>query len=172
MTDEAQLHDTRALEALFFVSDEPLTASVLAQALDLDRRTVEGRCDRLAADLEARGSGLVLRNVAGGWRLYTHPDVAPVVEQFVLSSRQALVWCIAHAYDSPGSPETAIAVGHRESRSDLRDAAIANGVGYTHVCGRVLVKKRTGWKARTEAWEQQLAMAQRLREHRRQRETT
>ncbi len=89
MTDEAQLHDTRALEALFFVSDEPLTASVLAQALDLDRRTVEGRCDRLAADLEARGSGLVLRNVAGGWRLYTHPDVAPVVEQFVLSSRQA-----------------------------------------------------------------------------------
>jgi segregation and condensation protein B len=89
VTDETQLHDTRALEALFFVSDEPLTASVLAQALDLDRRTVEGMCDRLTADLEARGSGLVLRNVAGGWRLYTHPDVAPVVEQFVLSSRQA-----------------------------------------------------------------------------------
>jgi len=79
----------RPLEALFFVSDEPLTASVLAQALDLDRRTVEALCDRLATDLEARGSGLVLRNVAGGWRLYTHPDVAPVVEQFVLSSRQA-----------------------------------------------------------------------------------
>ena len=89
MTDEAQLHDTRALEALFFVSDEPLTASVLAQALDTDRRTVEGLCDRLAAGLEARGSGLVLRNIAGGWRLYTHPDVAAIVEQFVLSSRQA-----------------------------------------------------------------------------------
>lgn len=89
MTDEGQLHDTRALEALFFVSDEPLTSSVLAQALELDRRTVEGLCDRLASDLEARGSGLVLRNIAGGWRLYTHPDVAPVVEQFVLSSRQA-----------------------------------------------------------------------------------
>ncbi len=89
MTEEAQLHDTRALEALFFVSDEPLAASVLAQALDLDRRTVEALCDRLAADLDARGSGLVLRAIAGGWRLYTHPDVAPVVEQFVLSSRQA-----------------------------------------------------------------------------------
>jgi segregation and condensation protein B len=89
VTDEAQLHDTRALEALFFVSDEPLTASVLAQALDLERRAVEALCDRLAADLEARGSGLVLRTIAGGWRLYTHPDVAPIVEQFVLSSRQA-----------------------------------------------------------------------------------
>ncbi len=82
-------HDTRALEALFFVSDEPLTASVLAQALDVDRRTAESLCDRLQRDLEARGSGLVLRNVAGGWRLYSHPDAAPVVEQFVLSSRQA-----------------------------------------------------------------------------------
>jgi segregation and condensation protein B len=89
VTDPAATHDTRALEALFFVSDEPLTASVLAQALDEDRRTVEALCDRLAAELEARGSGLVLRPVAGGWRLYTHPDVAPVVEQFVLSSRQA-----------------------------------------------------------------------------------
>jgi segregation and condensation protein B len=81
--------DTRALEALFFVSDEPIAASVLAQALDVDRRTVEGLCDRLARELEDRASGLVLRNVAGGWRLYTHPDTAAVVEQFVLSSRQA-----------------------------------------------------------------------------------
>jgi segregation and condensation protein B len=89
LTEEVPASDTRALEALFFVSDEPLTASVLAQALDVDRRTVEGLCDRLRRDLEDRGSGLVLRNVAGGWRLYTHPDAAPVVEQFVLSSRQA-----------------------------------------------------------------------------------
>ena len=89
MIEQAQTHDTRALEALFFVSDEPITASVLAQALNLDRRTVESLCDRLALDLESRGSGLVLRSIAGGWRLYTHPDTAPVVEQFVLSSRQA-----------------------------------------------------------------------------------
>ena len=31
----------------------------------------------------------MLRNVAGGWRLYTHPDTATAVERFVLSSRQA-----------------------------------------------------------------------------------
>jgi len=81
--------DAQALEALLFVSDEPLAASVLAQALDLDRRRVDALCERLAERLVERGSGLVLRNVAGGWRLYTHPDVAPVVERFVLSSRQA-----------------------------------------------------------------------------------
>ncbi len=88
-TDGAQAHDTRALEALLFVSDEPLAASLLAQALELDRRTVEAMCDRLGVELDERRSGLVLRNVAGGWRLYTHPDTAPIVERFVLSSRQA-----------------------------------------------------------------------------------
>jgi segregation and condensation protein B len=81
--------DTRALESLFFVSDEPLSASVLAQTLEADRRDVENACDVLAKELEDRGSGLVLRNVAGGWRLFTHPDVAAMVERFVLSSRQA-----------------------------------------------------------------------------------
>jgi segregation and condensation protein B len=81
--------DTRALEALLFVSDEPLTVSVLAQALDVDRRTAEELCVRLAEELERRGAGVVLRNVAGGWRLFTHPDAAPEVERFVLSSRQS-----------------------------------------------------------------------------------
>ena len=89
VTEDAAPHDTRALEALFFVSDEPLTTSVLAQALDVSRGTVESLCERLRRHLEDRGSGLVLRNVAGGWRLYTHPDAATVVEQFVLSSRQS-----------------------------------------------------------------------------------
>ena len=79
----------RVLEALFFVSDEPLTSSVLAQELEVDRRTADALCDRLARQLDDRGSGLVLRNVAGGWRLFTHPDAASVVERFVLSSRQA-----------------------------------------------------------------------------------
>jgi segregation and condensation protein B len=81
--------DTRALEALLFVSDEPLTVSVLAQALEVDRRTAEELCVRLAEELERRGAGVVLRNVAGGWRLFTHPDAAPEVERFVLSSRQS-----------------------------------------------------------------------------------
>jgi segregation and condensation protein B len=89
MMAEAASTDTRALEALLFVSDEPLTVAVLAQALEVDRRTAEDLCLRLVGDLEERGAGVVLRNVAGGWRLFTHPDTAPEVERFVLSSRQA-----------------------------------------------------------------------------------
>ena len=79
----------QALEALLFVSDEPVAAVVLATALGLDRREADELCEELARSYEDRGAGLVLRNVAGGWRLTTHPDAAPVVEQFVLSSRHA-----------------------------------------------------------------------------------
>jgi len=72
-----------------FVSDEPLSTAVIAQALSLDRRAADAMCEGLAGELDARGSGLVLRNVAGGWRLFTHPETQDVVERFILSSRQA-----------------------------------------------------------------------------------
>jgi segregation and condensation protein B len=62
---------------------------VIAQALEVERRTADELCDRLQEELESRGAGVVLRNVAGGWRLFTHPDTAQEVERFVLSSRQA-----------------------------------------------------------------------------------
>lgn len=79
----------RAVEALLFVSDEPLSSTVLAQALEMDRREADEVCRVLASRMADRASGLVLREVAGGWRIFTHPDAGPVVEQFVLSSRQA-----------------------------------------------------------------------------------
>jgi segregation and condensation protein B len=50
---------------------------------------VEAFLEQLAADHERSGSGIVLRQVAGGWRLYTHPEAKPVVERFVLSSRHS-----------------------------------------------------------------------------------
>lgn len=87
MSERAELR--RALEALLFVSDEPVSPVVLAQALEVERREVDELCDELAHGYEERGAGLVLRNVAGGWRLTTHPDAAPFVEQYVLSSRRA-----------------------------------------------------------------------------------
>ncbi|MDP9184614.1 MAG: SMC-Scp complex subunit ScpB [Actinomycetota bacterium] len=89
MSDPTMTADTRVLEAVLFVSDEPLTPAVLSQALEMDRSAIETLCERLQQELEARGAGVVLRNVAGGWRLYTVPESQPVVERFVLSSRQA-----------------------------------------------------------------------------------
>jgi segregation and condensation protein B len=79
----------RAAEALLFVADEPVPASLLAQVLEVGRREVEQALTDLAQDLEDRGSGITLREVAGGWRLLTHPEAHPVVEQYILSARHA-----------------------------------------------------------------------------------
>jgi segregation and condensation protein B len=85
MSDAGSL--LRAIEAVLFVSDEPVASVVLAQAVGVERTEADRLCERLAAEYEERGSGITLRNVAGGWRLATHPDAAPVVEQYVLASR-------------------------------------------------------------------------------------
>ena len=77
----------QALEAILFLADEPLTSSMLAQAVELGRKDVERELEALAAEYEGRGSGIALRQVAGGWRLLTHPAAASYVEQFVLSAR-------------------------------------------------------------------------------------
>jgi segregation and condensation protein B len=89
VTDGDRAPLLQALEALLFVSDEPVAAVVLAQALGVERREAEELCQELARSYEERGSGVVLRNIAGGWRLATHPDTSPVVEAYVLSSRHA-----------------------------------------------------------------------------------
>jgi segregation and condensation protein B len=79
----------RAVEAVLFVTDEPMPSGALAQTLEVDRKAIEAALEALAREYEDRGAGLVLRNVAGGWRLSTHPDAASSVERFVLSSRHA-----------------------------------------------------------------------------------
>jgi segregation and condensation protein B len=85
----ARSDTVRAIEAMLFVTDEPVASSALAGSLEVDRSEVDDACEELARSYEERDSGLTLRNVAGGWRLFTHPDVAPIVERFILSSRQA-----------------------------------------------------------------------------------
>jgi segregation and condensation protein B len=85
-TDEER---TRALEAVLFVATEPLPTVVLSRLLEVNLETGERLLAGLGASYEHRRSGLALREVAGGWRLSTHPAAAPVVERFVLSSKHS-----------------------------------------------------------------------------------
>ncbi|MEE0706086.1 MAG: SMC-Scp complex subunit ScpB [Adlercreutzia sp.] len=74
-----------AVEAMLFVTDEPVGTITLAEMLECDVATVEAALVELRADLEARGSGIQLREVAGGWRLFTHPAYHELIEKYVLS---------------------------------------------------------------------------------------
>ncbi|MFO8075460.1 MAG: SMC-Scp complex subunit ScpB [Actinomycetota bacterium] len=77
----------RALEGILLVVDEPVPVDVIAEALEAPGDEVEAALTALAACYREEERGFVLRSVAGGWRLYTDPAVAPAVERFVLQGR-------------------------------------------------------------------------------------
>lgn len=81
--DQAQL--SGAIEAMLFVTDEPVGVIELADMLEADPKLVEQALVDLREKLEREQRGIQLREVAGGWRLYTHPAYHDLVEKYVLS---------------------------------------------------------------------------------------
>lgn len=81
--DQAQL--SGAIEAMLFVTDEPVGVIELADMLEADPKLVEQALVDLREKLEREQCGIQLREVAGGWRLYTHPAYHDLVEKYVLS---------------------------------------------------------------------------------------
>ena len=96
-----------AVEALLFVADEPLSASRIAKVLEADPGEVESALAELAAHYRDEERGIQLREVAGGWRFYTHPAYHDLIERFVLSwdtrrlSQAALEALAVIAYHQP-----------------------------------------------------------------------
>lgn len=74
-----------AVEALLFVSDEPLSAARIAKVLETSESDVTAALGELAGDYQSEERGIQLREVAGGWRFYTHPAYHELIEKFVLS---------------------------------------------------------------------------------------
>ncbi len=62
----------RILQALLFLSSEPVPADELAAATETEAPDVLGALAELGAALD--GHGLVLRELAGGWALASDPD--------------------------------------------------------------------------------------------------
>ena len=81
--DQAQL--SGAIEAMLFVTDEPVGVIELADMLEADPKLVEQALVDLREKLEREQRGIQLREVAGGWRLYTHLAYHDLVEKYVLS---------------------------------------------------------------------------------------
>lgn len=74
-----------ALESLLVVSDEPLSAGSAAEILEIPESEVRAALDELAEDLRRDERGIQLRQIAGGYRFFTHPAHAHLVEKLVLS---------------------------------------------------------------------------------------
>jgi len=71
---QSQLERAAIIEALIFVSDEPLSSKVIGGVLKEDRDVVAETVKALAEEFNARNGGLQLREVAGGWQFATRPE--------------------------------------------------------------------------------------------------
>jgi segregation and condensation protein B len=77
-----------ALEAVLLVADEPVPETMLASVLEVNREDITAALAGLNAAYSAQGRGFELREVAGGWRYYTRPEFAAVVEKFVRDGQE------------------------------------------------------------------------------------
>jgi segregation and condensation protein B len=87
--DLADAETRKAIEAIMLVVEEPVDPNTLAQVLEVPTDVVLTTLRHLRAEYVDQGRGFVLREVAGGWRLYTDPGAAAYVERFVLHGRSA-----------------------------------------------------------------------------------
>lgn len=120
---------SKVLEAILLVTDEPVPATTLAQVAERPTQEVEETLQSLVQ--EYSGRGFELRLVAGGWRLYTHPDCAAYVERFVLDGQQARL--------TQAALETLAVIAYRQPVTRARVSAV-RGVNVDGVVRTLLAR--------------------------------
>lgn len=98
------------------VVEEPVSEVRIATAMRLPVRAVRDLLEALVADYAGADRGFELRAVAGGWRLYSRADLAPVVQRFVLDGQTAKL--------SAAALETLAVIAYRQPVSRARIAAV------------------------------------------------
>jgi segregation and condensation protein B len=105
-----------AIEAVLMVVDDPIQDVALASALELTVDDVREHLAGLEAEYAEQQRGFTLRSVAGGWRIYSRSDYAPVVEKFLLDGQQAKL--------TQASLETLAVIAYRQPISRSRVSAV------------------------------------------------
>jgi len=105
-----------ALEAVLMVVEEPVDETSLASALEVPVDRVSLLLRELADEYDRSGRGFELRRVAGGWRIYSRAEYAPVVERFVLDGQTAKL--------TQAALETLAIVAYRQPVSRARVGAV------------------------------------------------
>ncbi len=77
----------RILESLLFLSAESVSAEALAEAADVEAGEVTAALQALRAHYEQEGHGLVLRELAGGYTLSSHPDAEHAARRLLAKPR-------------------------------------------------------------------------------------
>ena len=131
----------RVLEALLLVVDSPASAEALGAATGQPVHRVTKILMGLADDLNARQSGIDLREAGGGWRMYTRARYAPYVERLLMDGTRSKL--------TRAALETLAVVAYRQPVTRARVSAV-RGVNVDAVM-RTLVARGLITEAGTDA---------------------
>ncbi len=137
------------IEALLFVASESLTIKQIAKLTHATEMEIAATLQRIEADFADRG--IVLREIAGGYRFASAPSARDVVEAYLLPpktnlSTPALETLAIVAYMQPvtkGEIEAIRGVASDSVVSTLLDRALIAEAGRKDVVGRPMLYKTT-----------------------------
>lgn len=106
-----------AIEAILFISAQPVTIGELATATGLTEAEADREVRALRDDYEASGGrGITVREVAGGWRMYTNPMYADVISAHVTRAHSGKL--------STAALETLAVIAYQQPISRAQVAAV------------------------------------------------
>ena len=147
--EEAILRLQRPVEALLFIASEALSIAQLAKLLQAEEREIAVVLQQIEADYGERG--IVLREVAGGYRFATSPLARDVVEAYLLPPKTTLstpaleaLAIVAHLQPVTRSEiESIRGVNSDSVVSTLLDRELIAEAGRKDVVGRPMLYKTT-----------------------------
>lgn len=141
------------LEAIVYVTDEPLTAAQIADALGQPRARVAEALERLVEEYAKPHHGLTVREVAGGYKMSTKPEHHEAIRAFVKRlqpplklSMAALETLAVIAYKQPVTAPEIMEIRGVQGAGVLKtllDRKLITTAGRKNVIGKPILYKTT-----------------------------
>jgi segregation and condensation protein B len=121
------------IEALLFVSQDPVSLERLIEALPEDSpEDIEKALEELREGYASRGDGIRINRSAGGWMFETVPELDPWIRRFLRQDRRGRL--------SPAALETLSSIAYHQPVT-LAEISALRGVDSTHSLKTLLQKK-------------------------------
>src|SRR6202790_1100834 len=158
LTEERPVENSDAqlkaiLEAIVYVTDEPLSAQQMAAALERPIDVVKRLLDELVEEFSAPGHGLSIREIAGGYKMATKAEHHEAVRSFVKKltpplklSLAALESLAVIAYKQPVTTPEIMDIRGVQGASvlqTLHDRKLIAEAGRKSVVGKTILLKTT-----------------------------
>jgi segregation and condensation protein B len=151
--DQERARIRAVIEAVVYVTDEPLTLQQIASALNHPIDKVQAILDELIADYNRPERGLSIREIAGGYKMATRPEHHEAVRAFVRNlkpplklSLPALETLAVVAYKQPITAPEIMEIRGVQGAGVLKtllDRKLIAAAGRKNVVGKPILYKTT-----------------------------